>query len=77
MKNVGGHEKEGGEGGEEEGEKREAEEKKQMEKARVDDLWESFKQDSAARPRRQVKSSDEPAGAAGPGDSSKARCTTL
>ena len=54
--------------GGEEGEEGEEEEKKeQREKERVDDLWESFKQDSAARLKKPLEE------APGPIISSKAR----
>ena len=67
-------EKREGEEEEEEEEEERGENKQQGEKSRVDDLWESFKQDSAARLRKpeQVKNSDQT-----PSDTSKARCTTL
>ena len=67
-------EKREGEDEEEEEEEERGENKQQGEKSRVDDLWESFKQDSAARLRKpeQVKNSDQT-----PSDTSKARCTTV
>ena len=57
----GGEEAEEGEEGEEE------EKKEQREKERVDNLWESFKQDSAARLKKPLEE------APGPIISSKAR----
>ena len=72
VKNIIGHEdveKREGEDEEEEEEER-VENKQQREKSRVDDLWESFKQDSAARLRKPypVKNSDQT-----PSDTSKVR----
>ena len=67
-------EKREGEDEEEEEEEERGENKQQGEKSRVDDLWESFKQDSAAGLRKpeQVKNSDQT-----PSNTSKARCTTV